>query len=494
MLGGCTSDEPVSPRAGPAVVIGSGFGGSVSALRLAEAGVETIVLERGKRWDIRADGDTFPRFGEFDGRSAWLTETLDLPVLPEPIQVERFVGLLEILDSIERSVCVIAAAGLGGGSLVYGGTLVQPTERAFYASLPRSVDYEAMDTIYYPRARSMLGASVIPADILEHENYRWTRAAIAEVDGSSLLRSPAPAGFDWDVARAELRGDIPAALTIGEYAISGCNSGATNSTGRNYLRQAEHTGLVDVRVLHQVRHLERREGGGYRLFVDRIDESGTVVEELQIHAGVVFLAAGSMGTTRLLLRSRARGGLGVVEALGLHWATNGDSLALRQNIGVTAGPQGGPPILMASREDDDGILGLEYANAGGDLVATLGMAVLDDFGEVAYDEANDDIVYSWPQAAQDRVEAAVGQLHAALDASNPGSSRVSFGRANTYHPLGGAVMERVCDTYGRVFGNPGLYVVDGALIPGYTGARNPALTITALAERALEDIVEKDFG
>src|SRR4029453_3935813 len=106
----------------PALVIGSGFGGAVAALRLAEAGVHTIVLERGRRWPISPSGDTFATFEKPDGRAAWLSPFTavalvgaQLGVPPPPVDV--FAGILEGIQA--DGIAVAAGAGVGGGSLVY---------------------------------------------------------------------------------------------------------------------------------------------------------------------------------------------------------------------------------------------------------------------------------------------------------------------------------------------------------------------------------------
>jgi cholesterol oxidase len=111
-------------------------------------------------------------------------------------------------------------------------------------------------------------------------------------------------------------------------------------------------------------------------------------------------------------------------------------------------------------------------------------------GTLRYDPARDDVTLDWPSDHPANVEATKATAYTSelfetrngLPRSGPCVS------TRTVHPLGGAVLGRVCDTLGRVFGHEGLYVLDGALLPGTSGCANPSLTIAALAERAMQRI------
>jgi cholesterol oxidase len=104
-----------------AIVIGSGFGGAVAALRLGEAGIETIVLERGLAWPITSAQDTFATYRKPDGRSTWLSPKT---LMFEPVPIDIYTGVLERKD--EHGISVLCGAGVGGGSLVYNGVIYQP--------------------------------------------------------------------------------------------------------------------------------------------------------------------------------------------------------------------------------------------------------------------------------------------------------------------------------------------------------------------------------
>src|SRR5262249_39998916 len=129
----------------PALVIGSGFGGAVAALRLGQAGVHTLVLERGRRWPITREGNTFAVFEKPDGRAACFSPfspvaliEQQLGIAPTPIDV--FAGILEGIQA--DGINLMAGAGVGGGSLVYNAILVQPRQELFQRVFPKSIDYD----------------------------------------------------------------------------------------------------------------------------------------------------------------------------------------------------------------------------------------------------------------------------------------------------------------------------------------------------------------
>ena len=125
-----------------AIVIGSGFGGAVASLRLGQAGIETIVLERGRRWQITDTGDTFCTTDNPDGRAAWLSPTTILPPPVPEITIDVFTGVLDIKRG--NGISAYQGAGVGGTSLVYGGITYQPTEELFYKVFPRSIKYSLL--------------------------------------------------------------------------------------------------------------------------------------------------------------------------------------------------------------------------------------------------------------------------------------------------------------------------------------------------------------
>lgn len=490
------------------VVIGSGVGGSVTAFRLAEAGVDNLVLERGRRWPITPAADTFPRWPSLDRRLFWLDRPSSVPLLSrlpwigpaaEAVAARllpRSTGLMDFL--LHRRLTVVCGAGVGGGTLVYAGLLPQPRAEAFHRVFSPELDYGELDRVHYPRARRRLGAAEFPDELLTSPRYRaaatW-RTALAE---AGLPLEKAVNAFDFDVVRAELHGRTRAAATIGQYLFTGCDSGAKLSVDRTYLARAEATGRTEVRPLHEVVGIGQRRDGRYHVAVDRLDVSGAVLERVRITCDRLVLAAGGVHTPRLLLTAKATGALPHLnEFVGAQWGTNADQIQLvRVGSMSEDGPHGGPAAFLT--REHDGLVSVAQAGVGGlgnrwMLCASTG--VPDRFGRWTWSAATAEPRLEWdPSGDADTRRATTGLLRRVAEHVPSGATvHDPFGaHPIVVHPLGGAVLGKATDGQGRLHGHDGLYCLDAALMPGSTGAVNPALTIAAVVERCLDRIID-DF-
>ena len=494
----------------PAIVVGSGFGGAVAALRLGLAGISTVVLERGRRWDIQADGNTFATFERPDGRAYWLRDhtaegVLGLPQLEKPI--DRYVGVLEIVAG--NGMFVGAGAGVGGGSLVFNAIIVKPRRELFERTFPREIDFGEMEDVYYPRVKAVIQSAPIPDDILATAYYRSSRVSFDQARTAGFPTRPVDLAVDWDIVRDEIAGRrVPSA--IAGQSFYGLNSGAKRSLDRNYLAMAEATGHVEILPLHNVVAIEQGHGDRYAVTALRISDDGSVVgTPRRLTCKYLFLAAGSIGTTRLLVRARATRALPALnDHVGRHWAANGDIPVTRGALPPTNPGTGGPAghFIM---EDLDNPFGptslvelvlpphiaalLSVSGAPPDFANYASLGIPPAIGSFSYDAATDAVGLNWPATDPQlgNFLAAAHQTLAVLDRSN-GSLTLSFNPFVSAHPLGGAILGKVCDLDGRVGPYRGLYVVDGALIEGATGLANPSFTIAALAERSMDHILAED--
>ena len=485
------------------VIIGSGFGGSIAALRLAQVGIRSTILERGRRWPLSPEFDTFCTTQQPDARCAWMSDATPLPGhISLPFEGAPYVGLLQRIagDNID-AVC---AAAVGGGSLVYSGIMIQPPRKLFESVFPSAIDYAEMDEVYYPRVRQIMKPGKLPADILASDAYFASRVFIRDAEKAGLDVGPVDCAFDFDKIREELDGAFPLdQVTKGDY-LFGLNNGAKHSIDRiGYLKMAEDTGLVDVRPLHQVREIgELADRPGYYVVVELIDENGVVLDVQRLEATHLFLAAGSLNTTKLLLRARRHGTLpNLNDQIGKSWGNNGQRILSRNVLDSLGLEQGGPACVFVHDHDNpEGPIGMEFGPAPIPLplnmLVSATQGVPERLGELQLD-LDDEIRPVWDRAFDASAgRAANHTMQRMLDAAGgvqiplPGLDDPSI----TFHPLGGATMGKACDTFGRVHGYANLYVVDGALIPGSTPGGNPFWTISAIAERCLDAIVAEDLG
>jgi cholesterol oxidase len=455
------------------------------------------VLERGRRWEITPEGNTFCSLRDADERAAWLATQTPVGI---SVRVRPYVGLIEkfVGDNIDAMI----GAAVGGGSLVYAGMMIQPPRDLFESVFPSEVSYDAMLSTWYPKVAEVIPSSPAPSDVFESPTYLATRLFAEHADAAGLPIEMARLAIDWDLVRAEIAGDIPAEASVGDY-IFGLNSGAKGQADRTYLARAETTGLVDVRPLHQVSTIASDPSGGYRVECEQIDERGMVLGRVRFRAPALFLCAGSIHSTRLLVEARARGDLPMLSSdVGEGWGHNGQHIHQRNELGVDVGAyQGGPPTVVI-RDFDNPVapVTVEHGAAafGFDCHCMIcpSSSLNDGFGSLSWDATQERTVLSW-DPANGRTGIMAGEnVTARMNAATAGVQGELIGRSgmSTFHPLGGVVMGRATDTFGRVMGYEGLYVVDGAIVPGSTPTANPAWTISALAERCLDTIVREDFG
>lgn len=493
-------------------VVGSGFGGSVAALRLAEKGYRVVVLEAGRRWR----GDDFPRTNWSLRRYLWL-----------PRLGCRGIQRLTLLDD----VLVLSGVGVGGGSLVYANTLYEPLEPFWRDPQWAGIaDWRRELAPCYERVRRMLGAARVPEDTPADEVVRevarrmgaeatYRRTEVAVFFGEPGATVPDPYFGGEGPAR---RG----CLHCGGCMV-GCRHGAKNSLDRNYLWLAERLG-VEVRAEREVRLL-RRGPGGWELVCER-PGAWLRRERDVVRAEQVVLAAGVLGTVALLLRSRLPG---ISSRVGDTVRTNSEALVgasarrpagLARGVAITSSFRPDPethvePVRYPPGSNAMGLLGTILVDGGGGRrwvrfvreAAGHPLLFLRSLSVRRWSERT--LILLVMQARDNRLRLTLrrGRLRsegadipsylpqaneaarhaAAVLGGHPGSSlnEVLLDRSTTAHVLGGCAIgataaDGVVDAYHRVFGCPGLHVVDASAVPANLGA-NPALTIAAMAERAL---------
>ncbi len=393
------------------------------------------------------------------------------------------------------------AAGVGGGSLVYQGMTLQPEETVFNAHFPEELDYARMDRVHYPRVARMLRVETAPDELISSPNYEAARVFARNATRSGLPVSKIPMPIDWNYALAELRGEMKPSYTNGDGAL-GVNNGGKHSVDVTYIAAAEATGLVEVETLHQVTDVERATDGRWRVYVDRTDISGKVHENKILTTDALVMPAGSMNTTKLLVRAAKTGRITDLPVeLGAGWGTNADRIYIWSDLAENFGATQGGPVVYGSRNWEDPhnaftVIQASFPPVAFDAHSTVmvGFGVSTDRGRFVYDSVRGEAVLHWPKDG----DSAIQQRHI-----GPAAHRIAAGGLltdtnailpSTWHPLGGACMNSVCDLDGRVLGQRGLYVLDGALLPGNSAACNPSMTIAAVAERALENIVKDDVG
>lgn len=505
------------------VVIGSGFGGGVTALRLGQAGIRVLVLERGRWWRTGPNADTFPSASSIDKRL--LFYSLWPQFNGERIGFNPYVGVLEPIPG--KNLTAIVAAGVGGGSLLYQGMSLQPNSDLFNSWFPEQLDYAQMDSIYYPRVAQMLQLATAPDELISSPPYQAARMFASRVQAAGYHLTKIPMPIDWNYALAELRGEMKPSYTNGDCAF-GVNNGGKHSVDVTYVDQAIATGNVTVEAQHNVTGIARADDGSWEVHVDRTDDTGKVLEQKIITTQALVLSAGTYNTVNLLMGAAARGQItDLPDGLGKGYGTNADQIYLWSTLKDNFGPQQGGPVVYGSFEWNDPaqpantiiqasvpVLGKQPVTNQQRVISALlpasamapaaaknsrstimvGYGVSKGRGEFVYDSRSNRAVLHWPKGGdaevakriRERLTKVAGKDSVLINTNDFGNT--------TWHSLGGANIDVVCDLEGRVKGQRGLYVLDGALMPGTTCACNPSLTIAAVVERAIDQIIQNDIG
>ena len=496
----------------PAIVIGSGFGGSVASLRLAQAGIKTIVLERGKRWTIHDPtvNETFSTFESLDGRAEWLNDTgrSETPVY-DGKPITKHTGIMECVKHGKYTFLVGAA--VGGGSHCYGGILIEPPEELWEEQIPM-VDFAEMRDHYFPLVHDTIGSSPIPDDILESDYYLGLRSLVAQAEKAGFRECESTTngmkdgyvrfrmGIDWDATREEMENKRVASQIKAEFWF-GQNSGAKQTLDTNYLKQAEETGCVEIRPLHLVHSIEEDNSGKYIVDLSIINTRGEEVERKQLSCDHLFMAAGVLGTCKLLLRAQAHETIQQLPTeLGSNLGNDGDTFAIRHELAEKTNPHLGGPGGIAILNYENPVRPAIMMRAPLTKFETLfpNLNALGTFifsnsphrGRLIFNKDADDIDIEY-ELDDEAIQASQSLLERFQKAN--GGEITPPDVQITGHQLGGAAMGSVCDSYGRVNGKKGLYVLDGSLIPGSSTCMNPALTIAAIAERAMQTILQENI-
>jgi len=525
------------------VIIGSGYGGSITAARLASAKLSRklsiCILERGKEW---APGN----FPEEPG-----------DVLQGVRSDFNPLGLYELLNYPD--VSVIKGSGLGGTSLINANVAIIPDREVFEQyHWPSAIKYDDL-LPFYQQAAEVLGANPHP--------HAFELAKVKALDrrakelGTSAQALNIVVNFTID-GKNKYGMDQKPCINCGN-CVTGCNVTAKNTLYMNYLPMAKNAGAT-ILTQTKVEYLKKLPDGRWRIIGKHVEEDGS--EHFEMDAGEVVLSAGSLNSTEILLRSE-HNGLSVSPALGTKFNGNGDFFGLayngdfetdvlgyefRESPGPGESPEPGPNIVGVVRYDGSlpesqriavedfsfpyasveaskrifGALGGERTVTGNedaqrdrlfrdlglipgpshDTMLYLVMGQDDARGlilfEAPWTEPDGRISVSWSQAGQQQIFTRMNEelrRHAhALRAnfiSNPTWHFLNLGHLITAHPLGGCPMgddhlQGAVDAYGRVFAadgtvHKGLFVTDGSVVPSALGV-NPFLTISALTERFAE--------
>jgi cholesterol oxidase len=358
-----------------------------------------------------------------------------------------------------------------------------------------------------PRAAQKLRPGVASDRAFNSDYYRYARVGGASAEAAGFRTFRIQSGYDFAYMDRELDDRVPKSALGGEGGFG--NNYGKRSLDKTYLADAIGTGLLTLYALHVVKRIRIDPAGGYVVEVEQIDVLGNVLARKELTCTHLFLGAGSMASSELLVRARERGDLPLLpRAVGTKWGPNGDLfVALDQPLDKPTGlgqQATIPQLAFAARDHRGRRVVSEFAPLpmGIPLWQNLIIMIADnpEAGHFTYDAARDQVDLQWDAAQNDPSRAAAKYIYDQINTKAKTQystvlkfeNGATFGDTVTYHPMGGNPLGEATDDYGRIPAYPGLYVNDGSLIPVGLGA-NPSITITALAERNIERILATDL-
>lgn len=515
------------------VVIGSGFGGSVSALRLAEKGYKVLVVERGK-WYKSTD---FPK-------TNWnLPKWLWFPKI-------RFFGIMKL--SVFNHVSVISGAGVGGGSLVYANTLPVP-KTPFYNSgtWAKLNDWETVLKPYYQTALKMLGASKNPllmdSDLVvkevakrigKEDQFEATNVAVYFGEPGKEVKDPY---FDG-------KGPTRTGCTHCGACMTGCRHNAKNTLDKNYLHLAQQLGteIWAEKEVIDVKPLNENGSEGYEIEIK--DSTKFFKQKQKISTKGVVFSGGVIGSVKLLLQLKQKGSLpNLSKQLGLNIRTNNEALLPVTSIN-RQGKDYSKGLAIGSILHTDENTHLEPCRyspgsgfwrmlmvpmvSGSNVFSRVGKTILQIIKKpVAFlklvfvrDWAKSTPIILFMQTIDSTLKFSlngIGRMNSTVsEGQKPSpfikqahdianefadiidgvptnmSTETLLGIPSTAHILGGCVMgetekEGVVNKHNKVFNYENMLVCDGSTISANPGV-NPSLSITAISEHAMAQIAAKN--
>jgi len=480
----------------PIIIIGSGYGGAVSALRLCEAGKKVIMLEMGMNWG--KSGIPYSNMLKPDKSAAWLKTKTIAPFF-NIFGLKPFTGVLDRLDF--EHINIWLGRGVGGGSLVNGGMAVTPKQKYFEEVFP-NLDAEKFYNIYFPRAKQELKVNVIREDFLNDcPYYKFTRVGEAEAHKAGFKTMRVPNVYDFTYMEKEYKNEVPRSAFKTE-VIYGNNHGK-NSLDKTYLQKALDTGNLEIFDLHYVDDIKMNNDKSYTLNVNQIDTSGKTVAEKIFHCKQLILAAGTMGTLQLLLKSNAENNFPLHENVGKNWGNNGNFMTGRNWVkplsGGTGAQQSTIPVGGVDNWDDPKhpfFAEIAPLPMGMDVATALYLQInkVDKKGSVYY--KNGKLILDWNESHTQKMKENADYFIKKMNKANGGTRahllfKNGFGANICYHPLGGCVLGEATNEFGKLKNHDHLFVLDGSLIPGTIGV-NPFVTIVALTEYCIENLINRN--